>query len=92
MGLTKSLVRAYAAQDKRQNRAGDVPPSTFEPAWSLLKRSIVGSHHQPSTKHLPAYLDEMEWRFNNRNNDYRFRDTLIRLVTAKALPYSELTT
>ncbi|MGE3075758.1 MAG: IS1595 family transposase [Dehalococcoidia bacterium] len=70
---------------------GDVHTNSVESAWSLLKRSIVGSYHQLSAKHLPAYLDEMEWRFNNRGNEYLFRDTLIQLVTAEALPYQELT-
>lgn len=40
--------------------------------------------------HLPAYLDEMALRFNNRDNPYLFRDTLIRLVTAESLPYQQL--
>ncbi|MBI2846655.1 MAG: transposase [Chloroflexi bacterium] len=33
---------------------------------SILKRSVVGSYHNVSLKHLDAYLDELEWRFNNR--------------------------
>jgi hypothetical protein len=57
---------------------------------SLLKRSIIGSYHQVSVKHLDAYLDELEHRFNNRKNEYIFRDTLTKLVTAVKLPYSEL--
>src|SRR6184192_1206915 len=36
----------------------DVHTNTVEGVWSLFKRSIVGSYHQLSTKHLPAYLDE----------------------------------
>ena len=51
----------------------------------------MGSFHQVSGKHLDRYLDEFEWRFNNRKNPYLFRDTLTRLVTAKALPYEKLT-
>jgi hypothetical protein len=40
-----------------------------------------------SVKHLPAYLDEMEWRFNNRENPYLFRDTLLVLLHGATLPY-----
>ena len=40
--------------------------------------------------HLDAYLDELEWRFNNRNNPYLFRDTLLKLIQAENLPYQEL--
>ena len=42
-------------------------------------------------KHLDRYLDEFEFRFNNRKNVHLFRDTLVRLVTAKALPFEKLT-
>lgn len=55
---------------------GDVHTNGIESAWSLLKRSIVGSYHQLSAKPLPAHLDEMEWRFNNRQNDFLFHDTV----------------
>ncbi len=70
---------------------GDVHTNGIESVWSLLKRSIVGSYHQVSIKHLDAYLDELEHRFNNRKNEYIFRDTLTKLVTAAKLPYRELT-
>jgi transposase-like protein len=70
---------------------GDIHTNTIEGAFGLFKRSIVGSFHQISVKHLDRYLDEFEFRFNNRKNGYLFRDTLTRLVTAKALPYQKLT-
>lgn len=31
---------------------------------------IVGTYHQLSAKHLPAYLDEVVFRFNNRENPW----------------------
>jgi transposase-like protein len=64
---------------------------TVESAFSLFKRSIVGSFHQISEKHVDRYLDEFEFRNNNRKNPYQFRDVLLRLMDAKAMPYSELT-
>jgi IS1 family transposase len=69
---------------------GDVHTNTVESIWSLLKRSIIGSYHKVSVKHLDAYLDELEHRFNNRNNEFLFRDTLLKLVGAEKLPYQEL--
>jgi hypothetical protein len=59
--------------------------------WSLLKRSIVGSYHQVSAKHLDAYLDELEFRFNGRENPYLFRDAMRKLLVSKNLPYAKLT-
>ena len=68
----------------------DVHTNTVEGVWSLFKRGIVGSYHQISTKHLPAYLDEMEFRFNHRENEFLFRDTLLVLLHGETLPYSRL--
>lgn len=42
-------------------------------------------------KHLDRYLDEFKFRFNNRNNAYLFRDTLLRLLRTSNLEYKELT-
>lgn len=67
-----------------------VHTNTVEGVWSLLKRSVVGTYHQLSAKHLPAYLDEVAFRFNNRNNEYLFRDTLLRLLSGETLTYEDL--
>ncbi len=69
---------------------GDVHTNSMENVWSLLKRSIIGSYHQVSAKHLDAYLDELEFRFNNRENPHMFRDALCKLLVANSLPYTKL--
>jgi len=69
---------------------GDVHTNGIEGVWSLFKRSIVGSYHQVSAKHLQAYLDEFEWRFNQRDNPYLFRDTLVRLLNSPKMEFKEL--
>jgi transposase-like protein len=71
---------------------GDVHKNSIENVWSLLKRSIVGSYHQISAKHLDAYLDELEFRFNNRENPYHFRDAMGKLLISENLPYAKLIT
>ncbi|HEY6487531.1 MAG TPA: IS1595 family transposase, partial [Terracidiphilus sp.] len=70
---------------------GDITTNGIESAFSLLKRGIIGSWHKVSAKHLPAYLDEMTFRFNNRANSYLFRDTLMKLIEAPVLEYKKLT-
>jgi len=70
---------------------GPVHTNSVEGVWSLLKRSIIGSYHKVSLKHLDAYLDELEWRFNNRDNPWLFRDTLKKLLASTNLEYKELT-
>lgn len=69
---------------------GDVHTNGIENVWSLLKRSVTGTYHKLSVKHLDAYLDELEWRFNNRDNSYLFRDTLLKLLNSKNLEYRNL--
>jgi transposase-like protein len=70
---------------------GDVHTNTVEGVFSLFKRSLVGAYHQVSVKHLDRYLDEFSFRFDNRNNPYLFRDTLLRLIKSDSLTYEKLT-
>jgi transposase-like protein len=70
---------------------GNIHTNTVESAFSLLKRGIVGTWHRVSAKHLPAYLDEMCFRFNNRKNDFLFRDTMLKLIASPNLEYKHLT-
>jgi transposase-like protein len=74
----------------RQYAHGDVHTNTVESAFSLLKRGIVGTWHKVDAKHLPAYLDEMCFRFNNRKNPYLFRDTILKLIASSNLEYKSL--
>jgi transposase-like protein len=73
-------------------RAGtDIHTNSVESAFSLLKRGLVGTWHRLSAKHLQAYLDEMCFRFDNRNNPYLFRDTLRKMLEAEHVEYKQLT-
>lgn len=40
--------------------------NTAEGFFSLLKRGINGSYHHVSKEHLPFYLNEFDFRYNNR--------------------------
>ncbi len=50
-----------------------------------------GGGPRRSPGHLPDYLDEMTFRFNNRDNPFLFRDTLMKLIEAPVLEYKKLT-
>jgi transposase-like protein len=90
----KSLDREYRHEvvnhSKEEWVRGNAHTNSIENAWSLFKRSIVGSFHQISAKHVESYLDEFEWRFNGRKNPYLFRDTLIRLLNSPKMEFKEL--
>jgi len=78
-------------QHKTEYVSGLVHTNTAESAFSLLKRGIMGTWHKISAKHLPAYLDEMTFRFNRRKNANLFLDTLRHMITAPVLTFEKLT-
>ena len=47
---------------------GQVHTNTIEGAWSHLKRTLLGTYHRPSKKHLGKYCAEFEFNYNTRNN------------------------
>jgi transposase-like protein len=70
---------------------GDVTTNAIESAFSLFKRGLVGQFHKLSGKHLGRYLAEFEYRFNRRNDDGVFAETVRRLAGFKPLPFDVLT-
>jgi hypothetical protein len=50
----------------------------------------VGSYLQVSAKHLDAYLDELAFVFNNRENPYIFWNVMGKLLIANNLPYAQV--
>ena len=69
---------------------GDVHTNSIEGVWSLFKRSIIGTFHKMSVKHMDRYLEELEWRHNNRDNPRIFPDTLHRIMNTGNLTYRTL--
>ena len=44
-----------------------VTTNAIESVWALLRRIMLGTHHQVSRKHLHRYISEMTWRHNHRH-------------------------
>jgi hypothetical protein len=70
---------------------GDAQTNSIETAFSLFKLRLRDSWHKLSAKHLQAYLEEMSFRFNRRDNSDLFVDTLRYMITAPVLTFENLT-
>lgn len=90
VGFPKADSHQHVVHRREEWVRGQVHVNSVENVWSLMKRAVVGSYHQLSAKHMQAYADEMAWRFNNRENPYLFRDTLMKLIQSNNLPYQDL--
>ena len=69
---------------------GDVHTGTIDGYWGLFKRGLIGSSHQVSVKHLQRYLDEFQFRWNNRDSEDIFTLVVLALLIGKALQYKKL--
>lgn len=45
---------------------GDVTTNTVESSFAILKRGLYGTFHSVSEKHLQRYVNEFDFRWNNR--------------------------
>jgi transposase-like protein len=91
VGIAHATVNHGKKEYVRYDYGECITTNTVESAFSLLKRGIVGSWHKISAKHLPAYLAEMEFRFNRRKRSDLFIDTLRHMITAPVLTFEKLT-
>jgi hypothetical protein len=69
---------------------GDVHTNSIESVWALLKRQIIGIHHWVSPKHLDAYVAEMAFRFNSREEGSAERMNAMLGQIEGPLPYKVL--
>ncbi len=61
-GFTHSSVNHWRKEFAR----GEVHTNTIEGFWSQLKRSLNGTYHAVSVKHLQHYVDEFAFRYSHR--------------------------
>ena len=51
---------------------------------------IIGNFHHVSVKHLPRYLVEATYKFNNRKTGNLFEMTVRNFLSGEMLPYRKL--
>ena len=73
---------------------GEAHTNGIESVWAVFKRSVQGTWHHVSPKHLGRYVNEAAFRLNEGNCEV---DTLERMqrfaqgIGGKRIPYAELT-
>lgn len=82
---------AVIQHSKLQYVEGLTHTNSIENFWSLFKRGVIGSFHKVSEKHLDRYLDEFTYRFNGREDERLFQNTIKNLVNSKTLTFEKLT-
>lgn len=73
---------------------GRIHTNSIESVWAVLKRSIIGTWHQVSAKHLGRYVNEVTFRLNAgnvANHTLARLDSFIAAVDGKRLTYARLT-
>lgn len=72
---------------------GNVHTNSIESFWALFKRNYHGTYHSMSKKHLDRYIDEVVFRFNNREVDMSamFDEVTKRIAKRGKMSYKRLT-
>jgi ISXO2-like transposase domain len=84
---------AMAGHESVDHKAGEyvrngVTTNMAETFFSQLKRSVDGTHHHVSAKHLPRYLAEFDYRFSTRKlSDSARMSDLIGRTAGRRLTY-----
>lgn len=89
-GLNEEYIHA-AVDHAVQYVQGSIHTNTMECFWNLLKRTLRGTYVSCDVAHLPAYLDEQCYRFNERksNDSGRFLKATAQ-TTGKRLTWKDL--
>ncbi len=76
----RNLLPHHTVNHSIEYARGWIHTNSIESFWALLKRGIVGQFHKVSVKHLHKYVNEFAYRYNNRDNDEVFEQTIQRAL------------
>ncbi|HEV2336434.1 MAG TPA: IS1595 family transposase [Stellaceae bacterium] len=89
----RGFVRDHESVDhsKEEWAHGDVHTNTLEGFFSVFKRGLIGIYQHVEEQHLPRYLAEFDFRFNNRSklgiDDAQRADRALAGAKGKRLTY-----
>ncbi len=76
--------KTVAHSQKVYVSAGDIHTNSIEGFWSQLKRSIDGTYHHVTAKHLQEYVDEYSFRYSHRGDERPMFLTMLNQVVKRA--------
>ena len=92
-GLQKQYQHGSVKHSVGEFVRGEIHTNSIESFWAVFKRSIHGTWHHVSNKHLARYVNEATFRLNEGNCEVDTIDrmtALVKRVGGKRLPYKEL--
>ena len=92
-GLPKQYQHESVKHSAGEYVRGSVHTNNIESVWAVFKRSVIGTWHHVSNKHLGRYVNEAAFRLNEGNCEVDTNDRMTALakrVGGKRLPYKEL--
>jgi transposase-like protein len=91
--MYRKVGREFASHQTVNHSAGEysrgnVTTNTIEGYFSILKRGLIGTYHHVSPKHLGRYVQEFDFRYNNRKvSDTERAANALRGISGKRLTY-----
>lgn len=90
-GLSQYYEHSSVNHSQGKYVIGDAHTNTIEGFWSILKRGIFGIYHCVSIKHIDKYINEFQFRYNNRKLSEQERFNKMLSLCENRISYTELT-
>jgi transposase-like protein len=76
-GMSKEIPHVVINHSEGEYVRGAFHTNTIERFWSQLKRTIKGTHIHVSKEHLQKYIDEVAFRYMNRDKQDTMFETIL---------------
>jgi transposase len=76
--------KTVAHSQKMYVTGEDIHTNNVEGFWSQLKRSIDGTYHHVTARHLQEYVDEYSFRYSHRKDEQPMFTTMLKQVVCHA--------
>lgn len=77
----------YVNHSKKIYVNGDAHTNTIEGFWSQLKKNLTGTYHSISKYHLQRYINEVVFKYNNKENRF---STVLQKAMGVRIEYQQL--